>query len=340
MATPPFPWESLSDDELLDVRLCDLGVQIAGSELEPRVEKLMKSLEARGLSLRPAIYLADEWLSPTGVPAIAIPFYLAHPRLKQLELRQMMEVEGGTPEWCDQLMAHECGHAMDHAYRFSSRPAWRAVFGDPRVDYHPETYRPRPYSKSFVRHLPNWYAQSHPDEDFAETFATWLALTPEEWRKQYGGWRALEKLEYIETLMRYARKTPPKVTGGRQISKVSKLTRTLRRYYAEKRRTWETDYPDFYDADLKKIFGELTPGDEPAARFMKRYRRAIVSATVTWTGESKYTVEGLTAKLIARAAALNLGTRADEGALLLEVGAYLSTLVTNYLHTGKFKRSV
>ena len=89
---------SLSDEELLAVRLCDLNVRIEGSELEPRVEKLLSALASRGLSMKPAFYLADEWLSPTGVPAIAIPFYLAHPRLKQLEMRQMMEVEGGTPE--------------------------------------------------------------------------------------------------------------------------------------------------------------------------------------------------------------------------------------------------
>ena len=334
------PWESLSDEELLAVRLCDLNVRIEGSELEPRVDKLLAALASRGLSMKPAFYLADEWLSPTGVPAIAIPFYLAHPRLKQLEMRQMMEVEGGTPEWCDKLMFHECGHAIDHAYRFSTRPAWRATFGDPRVDYHPETYRPRPHSKAFVRHLPNWYAQAHPDEDFAETFATWLALPPEEWRKQYAGWRALEKLEYIDSLMRYAAKTPPKVKGGRLISRVSRLKKTLARHYAAKRKVWQADYPDFYDADLRKIFGEITPGDEPAARFMRRYRRSIVSSTVTWTGESKYTVDGLAAKLIARTATLNLGTRADEGALLLEIGAYLATLVTKYLHTGKFKRSV
>jgi hypothetical protein len=160
-------WVSLRDEELLALRIRDLGVRIDGSELEPRVAKLYAELEGRGLSLRPECFLGDEWFCPNGVPAIALPFYLAHPRLKALELHQMMEVEGGTPEWCEQLLRHECGHAFDHAYRFSGRRKWRAIFGSPDVDYEPETYRPRPYSKSFVRHLPNWYAQAHPDEDFA-----------------------------------------------------------------------------------------------------------------------------------------------------------------------------
>ena len=122
-----------------------------------------------------ACYLGDEWFSPAGSPAIAIPFYLAHPRLKTLEMHQMLQVEGGTPEWCQQLLRHESGHAIDHAYRFSSRDDWHAVFGSPETEYSPETYQPRPYSKGFVRNLPNWYAQAHPDEDFAETFAVWLS---------------------------------------------------------------------------------------------------------------------------------------------------------------------
>ncbi len=333
-------WESLNDEELLKMRFCDLGVRIEGSEVEPRVQRLMASLDARRLSLRPIVYFADEWLSPDGVPAIGIPFYLAHPRLKQLEMRQMLEVEGGTPEWCDKLLFHECGHAIDHAYGFSSRRAWRTAFGDPALDYHPETYRPRPHSRAFVRHLPNWYAQAHPDEDFAETFAVWLAQSPEEWRKHYAGWRAIEKLEYVDKLMHHAARTPPRVTRGRLIAETLKSKRTLLSHYKAKRKLWEADYPDFYDADLRRIFGELTPGDESAARFMRRYRRPIVASTVTWTGESKYTVNGLAVKLIVRAEALNLGTPTDESALLLNIGSYLATLVTNYLHTGKFKRKV
>src|SRR5581483_7920628 len=159
---------------------------------------------------------------PEGVPAIAIPFYLAHPRLKALELHQMLEVEGGTPEWCQQLLRHECGHAIDHAYRFSSREDWRTVFGSPETEYAPEFYQPRPYSKGFVRHLPNWYAQAHPDEDFAESFAVWLSMDAEEWRKQYRGWKALEKLEYVDRLMEEAKGAPPKISRGRRIYEASR----------------------------------------------------------------------------------------------------------------------
>jgi hypothetical protein len=114
-APEPHPWIGLKDDELLALRICDLNLRIEGSELEPRIEQLHTELSGRGIAFRPDCYLGDEWLSPQRVPASAIPFYLAHHLLKSLELRQMMEVEGGTPEWCMMLLRHECGHAIDHA---------------------------------------------------------------------------------------------------------------------------------------------------------------------------------------------------------------------------------
>jgi hypothetical protein len=330
----------LRDEELLGYRIRDLGARIEGSELEPRVARLYAELEARGLRLRPPCYLGDEWFSPTGVPAIAIPFYLAHGRLKQLELHQMMEVEGGTPEWCAQLLRHECGHAFDHAYRFSSRRKWRAIFGSPDVDYEPETYRPRPYSKGFVRHLPNWYAQAHPDEDFAETFAVWLATPPDEWRERYRGWKALEKLEYVDELMREASKKAPLIRGGRRRAEAEKMRSTLARYYAARRKLWAEDQPGFYDADLRRIFSEAQTGNGTAAAFMRRRRKDIVRGVVRWTGQRKYVVDDLARKLVERCTQLALHAASDEVALALDVGAYLGSLVTNHLHTGRFKRSV
>jgi hypothetical protein len=338
---PSPPWSTLRDEELLRVRIRDLGVRIEGSDLEPRVAKLYGELDARGLALRPHCYLGDEWFSPDGVPAIALPFYLANPRLKQLEMHQMMEVEGGTPDWCDRLLRHECGHAIDHAYRFSARRKWRGVFGSPDVDYEPERYRPRPYSKGFVRHLPNWYAQAHPDEDFAETFAVWLATPQGEWQARYAGWKALEKLEYVDALMREAKRKPPAVRGGRLRSEASKMRSTLARYYAARRRLWAEDTPDFYDADLRRIFvNGAAGGRATAAAFMRRHRKAIVASVVRWTGERKYVVDGLARRLIERCRNLALPASADDVTLSLEVGSYLGSLVTNHLHTGRFKRSV
>ena len=336
----PSAWVALKDEELLAVRICDLGVRIEGSELEPRIREFYEDLAARGVTLRPDCYLGDEWFSPEGSPAIAIPFYLAHPRLKALELRQMLEVEGGTAEWCQMLLRHECGHAVDHAYRFSSRKDWQGVFGSPEAEYAPETYTPRPYSRSFVRHLPNWYAQAHPDEDFAETFAVWLSSPPEDWRQRYRGWKALEKLEYVETLMQEIAATKPAVKRGRRISDARKLRTTLARHYASRRKLYAEDFPDFYDADLRSIFGNGEPGGESAARFMRQHRAALIASIVQWTGQRKYTVSMLVQKLILRCQELKLKAPAEPARLYFDIASYLAALVTNHLYTGRFKRSV
>jgi hypothetical protein len=335
----PF-WCAFKDEELLALRICDLGVRIERSELKPRIEQLNSELAARGVSLRPDCYLGDEWFSPQGVPAISIPFYLAHPRLKVLELHQMLEVEGGTAEWCQMLLRHECGHAMDHAYRFSSRNDWRNVFGSPETEYAPETYTPRPYSRSFVRHLPNWYAQAHPEEDFAETFAVWLTAGPEDWRRRYCGWKALEKLEYVHSLMSEAAASPPSIARGRRISEARRLRATLARHYAGRRRLYAEDFPDFYDADLRAIFGNGEPGGEPAAAMMRRHRGALIASIVQWTGQRKYTVSMLVRKLMLRCRELKLTAPEDSVRLNFELASYLASLVTNHLYTGRFKRSV
>lgn len=340
VVAPDPPWIAFKDEEMLALRICDLGVRIEGSELEARVSQLRDELSARGVALRPDCYLGDEWFSPEGVPAIAIPFYLAHPRLKALEMREMLEVEGGTPEWCQMLLRHECGHAIDHAYPFSSTRQWQKIFGSPDTEYTPETYRPRPYSRGFVRNLSNWYAQAHPDEDFAETFAVWLASPPEEWRDRYHGWKALEKLEYVHSLMQDVAGKPPAVARGRRISEARKLRTTLARYYAARRKLYAEDFPDFYDADLRAIFGNGEPGAESAAKLMRKNRTALVASIVQWTGQHKYTVNMLVRKLILRCQELKLPAPRDPVRLHFELAAYLAALVTNHLHTGRFKRSV
>ena len=184
----PVDWTTFSDERLLEVRMCDLKLTIEGTDLEPRIAEINAELDARGLTFRPFYYLSDEWFTPDGVPGIAIPFYLAHPRLAKLELKEMLEVEGGDPESCLRILRHEVGHAIDNAYDLRRRPTRRRLFGNPATEY-PEYYTPKPYSKSFVQHLDHWYAQSHPDEDFAETFAVWL--DPHSmWGPRYAGWPA------------------------------------------------------------------------------------------------------------------------------------------------------
>ena len=169
----------------------------------------------------------------------------------RLERAQMLEVEGGTPETCMQILRHEAGHAFDNAYELRRRRRRVNLFGSPSVDY-PDFYLPRPYSKSFVLHLDSWYAQSHPDEDFAETFAVWL--TPDaDWRARYADWPASRKLEYMDELMREIAGRPPVVKTRRRVEPLERLRTTLRKHYATKRQHYGVDYPNFYDRDLRKL---------------------------------------------------------------------------------------
>lgn len=189
-ATPISPAEApdlgaMSDDQLLAMRICDLKLRIPGSELESRIETFYAELAGKNILVKPVCYLGEEWFCPEGCATIAIPFYLAHPRLKKLEEKMMLEVEGGTEAWCLRLLRHEMGHVLNHAYLLEKDKSWQKLFGPVSLEYS-ESFRARPYSRGFVRHLDGYYAQSHPEEDFAETVAIWL--TPHlDWRRQYRG---------------------------------------------------------------------------------------------------------------------------------------------------------
>jgi hypothetical protein len=334
----PFAPPDLSgktDDELLQMRICDLRLKIAGTELEPRIQKFFDELAAKGISFKPLCYLGDEWFCPEGSAAIAIPFYLAHPRLKKLEERMMMEVEGGTEAWCMRLLRHEMGHVLNHAYLIDKDRRWQKLFGPPSLEYS-ESFRARPYSKRFVRHLAGWYAQSHPEEDFAETVAIWL--TPGvDWQQQYRDWTALEKLEYVDALMSKLAGEPPKVLSKAKMSEASRLRSRLEAYYKRRRRLYAQDFPDFFDADLKKLFIDATsaPTHERAAVFLRRSSNMLLNAVSAWTGEPKFTLNRVLRALTQRCADLDLRLRSESAGV--EVSAYLATLASHYRLTGKFK---
>jgi hypothetical protein len=327
----------MSDDELLQTRICDLKLKIAGTELETRIQTFYQELEARGITVKPLCYLGDEWFCPEGCATIAIPFYLVHPRLKKLEEKMMMEVEGGTESWCLRLLRHEMGHVLNHVFLLEKDRKWRKLFGSPSLEYS-ESYRARPYSKRFVRHLDNWYAQSHPEEDFAETVAIWL--TPGlDWKNQYRGWRALEKLLYVDELLGKLAGKPPAVFAKCKMGEASRLRSRLAAYYKRRRLAYAQEFPDFFDADLKKLFAEpaAAPDNERAAAFIKRSSTAILNAVSQWTGEPKFTLSRVLRALTARCAELDLRVKGPSAAI--EIVAYLATLASHYRLTGRFKES-
>lgn len=266
-------WDTLTNAALLNVRLCDLGVVLGGELLASSIGRLLKQLAERRVRVRPHFWLSDEWMTPDNCIGIGIPFYLAHPRLMHLERRQLLEVEGGTPRTAGQLLKHEMGHVVCNAYQLHRRASWRRIFGSPSLPY-PKVYHPNPQSRHYVQHLPNWYAQCHPDEDWAETFAVWLSPKAL-WRKRYQGWGALKKLEYVDSLMHELAGQPPRVRTRTQPYALKNLKHTLREHYIRKKERYGLDFPVSLEPQLLQVFPP-SHGGRRAANFLRSRRQQIL----------------------------------------------------------------
>ena len=326
----------MTDEQLLDVRMCDLGVTLEGSpSLQQRIAQLYRELADRGLTFRPHVWISDEWYTPDGVPGIAIPFYLAHPRLARLERNQLLEVEGGTPSWCMRILRHEAGHALDNAYDLRNRAGRQKLFGPSTLPY-PDYYSPRPYSRSFVLHLDSWYAQSHPDEDFAETFAVWLHPRLD-WRRRYEDWPAIRKLEYMEAAMRDIAGTPAINTSRRTVDPLHRIRRTLRQHYRRKAKHYGLDYPNFYDQDLRRLFSDAPEhaGAIPASTFLLRIRKEVRRIVSDWTGVYQYTIDQVLQEMSDRCDELNLKLATSEDSARSDFMVVLTMHTMNYLHGGR-----
>ena len=323
-------WASYDDERLLDLRFQDLDAKVEGSPLEPLVHEIWGEMEERGLRFKPHVWASTEWFSPDGVPGVAVPFYLVHPRLLRLEKKMMFEAEGGNREECLMILRHEAGHAVQHAWRLQRREGWRRTFGDPSRPY-PTIYRPNPASQRHVQHLRQYYAQAHPHEDFAETFAVWLAPRTQ-WRRRYAGWPALKKLEYVDELMRELRGSTPPVRTRRRVEPLSEIRQTLREHYAAKQAHQASDRPTISDRDLQRLFA-AEPGrrGEPAQTFLRRHRAELRRMVAKFTGESQYTLEHVLGDVIERCRALELRAARSDRRLRVDF-ALLLTARTVHFH--------
>jgi hypothetical protein len=334
-------WSRLDDVALLNLRFCDLGLRIEGTALESRIERLWGELEQKGIGFRPHCWLAEEWFSPDGIPGIAIPFYLAHPRLARLEERQMFSIEGWTESSCMQLLRHEAGHAIDTAFQLHLRKDWRRMFGRWSKRY-PEWYRPNPRSRKHVLHLDWWYAQSHPAEDFAETFAVWLHPR-RQWRAQYRGWPALRKLEYVEELMASLEGRRPARRSRRHIEPVSTSRRTLGEYYRQKRRFYGVNVREVYDGDLRRLFPEESSRRKrrrSAAVFLQRNQAELCRVCARGTGESPYVIAQFVQEMIQRCRKMKLRLTRPEAEARMDLAVFITARALNWLHEGRHRITV
>lgn len=334
-------WATFPREKLLDLRICDLGLGVEKSGmLKSCIRQLYRELRHREFVFKPHFWLSNEWYTPDGVPGIAIPFFLAHPRLRRLEREFMLEVEGGNEEWCMKLMRHEAAHALLNAYQLNRRRDWQQVFG-PSSQKYPDTYLPKPYSKRFVIHLENWYAQAHPHEDWAETFAVWLKPNSD-WRRRYKGWPALKKLEYVDELMKEIRRTQPRFRNRRVVEPVRHMRQTLREYYADKQQRYAADSPEFFDRDLRRLFSDAPEhaANEKAWHYIRRMREPIIDIVARWTSEYDYRINEVLKEMTERSRELDLRVARDDQAMKDEMIACLTWLVMNKLHSGGFHISL
>jgi hypothetical protein len=306
----PLPWTRLKDEELLRLRFCDLKLDLGRTPLARHLRRLYADLERRGLSLRPHVWLSEEWFSPDGVPGFAVPFYLAHPRLERLERRIMHEAEGGNSRLLMRILRHEAGHALDNAYRLRRRRRWREVFGHASRPY-PASYRARAGSRRYVHHLGEWYAQAHPTEDFAETFAVWLA-PKSGWRTSYAGWPALDKLEAVDELVASVRGRRAPVRNRTRIEPLEGNSRTLAQHYRRKLAHERLIRRGLADELLRRAFTpERGRRARPAAALLRRDSRRLTAAVARALGFERYSVEQVLRMLIERSEHLRLYVRGE-----------------------------
>lgn len=329
-----FKWSLVSDERLLDTRICDLPIQIKGSFLEPNIKRLYRELNDRGIRFKPHVWLSAEWFTPDGVPGFAIPFYLAHPRLMKLERKKMLDAEGNTDSDCMRILRHEAGHAIDNAFRLHFKRRWHEVFGLFSQRY-PNSYKPRPNSRRYVLNLDTFYAQAHPAEDFAETFAVWLQPRSN-WRRRYRGWPAMRKLEYVDELMHEIAGARSRNWVRRKIETLPESRITLREHYERKQRKYAFEWPAYLDQDLRRIFSsEPSHRSRPtAASFLRRIEREVEQLVAEGTNVHKYAIDHVLELMIERAGQLKLRVPGGEERAKRRVMVMLTVQTMNVVHSG------
>ncbi len=330
-------WETVRY-ELLNTRICDLGLQIERSPVEPFVRRLHRELAAKELKFRPEFYLTDGWGCPDEVPVIGIPFYLVDKRLQRIEEEQTGEIE--DDRLLMMLLRHEAGHAINYAYRLYENADWAEIFGPFSRPYR-DSFRPNPFSRQYVRHIVHHqygrtYAQKHPDEDFSETFAVWL--TPRSgWRRRYRNWPALHKIQYVDRLIRGIRSQLPECTDGELCTPVEEMDMLLAEHYGQRAERYRAAAQGYVDDKLHEVFPEVRGRSLVAAGDLLRRRSdELLNRVSRWSGLEEEEVRTLLAKLQDRADALDLQfRRRDAAAKLMDVTALATSLAMDFAYTGQ-----
>ena len=329
---------SIEKERILQRKIHELGLRIEGTYLEAIVKRLYAELDAAGILLKPKVYLSDEWACPDGVPVIGIPFYLADRKLVRLEDEMMDGIEAETEEEILSYLRHEAGHAFNYAYKLYETEEWLRTFGAYSMPYR-DDFVPQPFSRNYVRHIPGWYAQKHPDEDFSETFAVWLD-PHSNWREAYRDWGCYGKLLYVDKTVRHYGPKPPVITGEDYDLASQVLEYSIEEHY-KRTRPPLLELAAEFDHDLVEIFRSDRPHSSNARiradEFILRHRRFMVARIAHWTGLYDVLVRSLINHFVERSRKLDLSLDPDDAdEALVELVACATALAMNRLHKGEF----
>jgi hypothetical protein len=322
-------------EDLLQARIKDLQLHLKGTLLEGYIQRLYQELEAKGLSLKPECYLSDQWGCPSGVPVIGIPFYLADPLLHSLE-----DTLGAGAESEREIMMylrHEAGHAFNYAYQLYDTEEWRKLFGDFAKPYK-DDFKPQPFSRKYVVHISGWYAQKHPDEDFAETFAVWL--TPgSDWETRYAKWGALKKLQYVQATAEMIGKSPARVNTLERDLDVDEIEVTVLEHYRARDLEEKVDLQlgEHLDQDLANLFEAPSEAPVRADTLLRAERQSLMQAVTQYSGVTRPVVRSVLEHLTERTAALGLTVHPEKAReYSLRFTSFLTALSMNFLYTDRF----
>jgi hypothetical protein len=332
---------SFRESNLFEAPIRDLQLAIGQTPLAPMIEEFLQELMAKGIQrLKPRFHLSTEWGVPFGTVVIGIPFYLARPELTELHGEEVGHIEGLSRVDILRYLRHEMGHVVNYAYKLYDQEEWVKLFGSITQPYL-EDYRPQPFSRRYVRHLPGWYAQKHPDEDWAETFAVWM--TPDRnWREEYAKWpSALAKLEFCDATMARLNREDPVVTATDLDEDVGELKYSLRDFY--KNIPVENEPAAGLDGDLRAIFDDLAAleskatDSRPAGALIRRLERALMADVFRWTGHFPERTRSLVRHLAQRADVLAQAYPQEaEMQAIVGITILVTSLAMNYVHRGSY----
>ncbi len=326
----PSSWER-ERASLVGTRISELGLSIRGTRVETLTLRLYDELAGKSIAFRPPVYLSDEWGCPDGTPVIGVPFYLADERLERIEAEHAGSIE--SDDEAMRYLRHEAGHAMNYAFRLYERDDFATVFGDYSRAYR-DHYSTDPLSREYVRHILGWYAQKHPDEDFAETFAVWL--TPSfDWRVEYADWPALAKLEWMDEVMRDIGSVAlPSPTVSDDDVPVEAMNWTVGEHYNEDEPLALGDGRQF-DVDLRRIFAstDVAPAGALASDFLGAHEGELVTRISYWAGVGPAAVRSLLHALRGRARTLDLHVAGLDASTLIELTSFGTALLLHWRYT-------